>query len=107
MRRTSSRVACLAALLVCLPRGGCITGIVYQQTVEPLDVNFQETPAGSREGSASVKDLNLQYVRVMWDGNDIGRAAQKAGINEVLYADREVFMILGLWRQDYVRIYGR
>ncbi len=101
------RVLCLSAVLACLPLGGCIAGAIYQHTVEPLDVNLTETPVGVRTGDADVKDLTLSYVRIMWDGNDVAGAAKEAGIDEVFYADRETFQVLGIWRQEYVHIYGR
>lgn len=101
------RLRFLCPALACLPLGGCISGLIYQHTTAPLSVNFKDTPVGALEGKDDAKDLNLGYVRIVWDGNDIGGAARNAGINEIYYADVEEFSILGIWRQTYAHVYGK
>ncbi|MFK7741076.1 MAG: TRL domain-containing protein [Planctomycetota bacterium] len=97
----------LLGLLLCLPLGGCISGAIYQHTIEPLDVNYTNTPTGSKVGTSDRKGIEFNYLRLAWDGDDIAGTAKKAGMTEVHYADREVLSILGIWRQDYVHVYGR
>ena len=59
------------------------------------------------DGKGDLKDLNLGYVRIAWDGNDIAGAARAAGVQEVHHADLERFSILSIWNQDYVHVYGK
>ncbi|MBX3464816.1 MAG: hypothetical protein KF830_16735 [Planctomycetes bacterium] len=96
----------LGSVLACLPLQGCIVGAIYQSTIEPLDLNLRETPSGSTAGASDVKDLNLVYARIVWDGNDIAGAAKKAGITRIHHADIELFNVLGIWRQYWVHVYG-
>jgi hypothetical protein len=96
----------LALALACLPLHGCVAGAIYQRTIAPLDLNLRDTPAGSVDGEANLKDLNLTYVRIAWDGNDIAGAARKAGIARIHYADLEVLNVIGIWRQSWVHVHG-
>lgn len=102
-----ARLSLFAAALSCLPLGGCVAGLVYTHTTQPLDLNLRETPLGTLAGAQDSKDLDLRYIRIVWDGNDIASAAEAAGMNEVHFADLETLSILGVWRQDWVHVYGR
>jgi hypothetical protein len=96
-----------SSALLCLSLDSCIGGALYQHTTTPLSVNFDDTPVGVLDGKSDVKDLDLSYLRIMWDGNDIATTARNAGMTEVHYADHERFSILGIWSRDWVHIYGR
>lgn len=101
------RIRDLAAALACCSLGGCISGAIYQHTTQPFDLNLRDTPAGTQEGTADMKLFDFSYVRIAWDGDDIGGAAKKAGLSEIFYADLETLNILGIWRQEWVHVYGR
>ncbi len=92
---------CLALLL-----GGCSQGLLYTHTISPLSTNMDRTPTASRTGSGKVKHLQY-YTSVTWDSNAIGRIANESGIETIYFADLETHsVLLGIWRQFTVHVYG-
>src|SRR5262245_41547913 len=105
------RTALLAALL---PLCGCMTGVIYTHTFEPLQTNFHGQPVfrGKLErGESDIKDLRIPWpvsLEFRWHSNAIGDIAEREGLEEIYYADIEHLSILfSIWRQDTVHIYGR
>lgn len=83
------------------------TGLIYTHTREPLMINANATKvSGNNDSSGSVKDLQIQTLRVTWSDNSIGDIARKAGMDTVYYADMETMRILGFWTTQTVHIYG-
>ena len=102
--RLASSMACMA-IAACLP--SCLYGgAIYQRTTTPLDVNLRNTPAQKGDEAGDTKHFRF-YVEVNWDSNSIGDIAKKAGMERVYYADLTRFNVLGVWRQNYVTIYGK
>jgi len=108
------RVILLVPLLAALALGGCISGAIYQNTIEPLDTNFDRTQVFSERpdrGDGEVKHLALPiaYARLhfLWDSNAIGDIARRNGLETVHYADLERLNVLGVWRTYKVHVYGR
>jgi hypothetical protein len=58
-----------------------------------------------READDSVKTFQY-YVRVDWGDGAIGKIANEHGIKTVHYADLETLIILGIFTQYTVHIYG-
>ncbi len=83
-----------------------VSGCIYRHTVQPLTLNFRETPSAIREASGNTKKVTY-YVDVQWDKNGIGTIARKNGIEEVYYADIETLSVLNYWTQQWVHIYGK
>ena len=83
-----------------------VSGCIYRHTVEPLTLNFLDTPSAIREASGDTKKVTY-YVDVQWDKNGIGAIAQKNGFEEVYYADLETLSVLNYWTQQWVHIYGK
>ena len=82
-------------------------GLIYSHTWEPLMVNANATRVSGGNGSSgSVKELQIQSLRVTWSDNAIGDIARKAGLDTVYYADLEVLRVLTVWSQQTVHIYG-
>lgn len=84
------------------------TGLIYTHTWEPLTLNANATKvAGSNtESTGSVKDIQLQSIRITWSDNSIGAIARKAGMQKVYYADMETRRILMFWTTQTVHLYG-
>jgi hypothetical protein len=100
------RALLVAACLAALP--GCLSGYIYTHTVRPLTTDLHDTPVvpgpGVRSSLVQVRYSN--YIDVRVGNNGIGEIARQNGIARVYYADIEVFRILGIFTQTYVRIYG-
>jgi hypothetical protein len=102
--------ACM--LVACLGSTGCI----YNHTVMPLDVNFNETPVyQGRQGDwdSTWKTLRIPllfvpgYVQFDWGSSGIADAARAQGMTEIYYADLETLSVLGVWRQQWAIVYGK
>lgn len=102
-----SRLLLCLCLVLLLP--GCIRGLIYQHTIEPLSVNFDKTPVAAAKGGGAKGDVKhfRYYVDFMWNTNAIGEIAKENGIEEVYYADLEILRVAGVWAQYHVNIYGR
>ena len=82
-------------------------GLIYSHTREPLMINANATKVSGANGSSgSVKELQIQTLRVTWSDNAIGDIARKSGMDTVYYADLEVLRILAIWSTQTVHIYG-
>ena len=58
-------------------------------------------------GRGNMKQIEFQYVSIMWDDNAIGEIAKRGGIETIHYADLETRRyILGLWTRHTVHVYG-
>ena len=104
----------LAAMAVAPLLSGCITGLIYTHTVEPLDVNLSATPVHverAETGESAVSHINIPLTSVpidfLWNSNAIGDAMKRNGIEEVYYADLETLSVLRIWNEYTVHIYGR
>ena len=95
--------------VACLLLTGCVTGLIYEDIVEPLTTNFHDTPSGiGRAGGAEGDVKHIRYqVEVAWDSNAIGDIAKRSGIGTIYYADLETLSVLGIWNQEIVHVYGK
>lgn len=119
--RTRTRAGVLALILL----SGCVAaplpqfaeldfplpggiGRLYTHVVEPLDVDYHDSRVEPHHPSrGDIKRVTYSNLSVLWGTNGIGELGQRAGFTEVLYADLEVFSILGIWTQTWVHVYGR
>lgn len=96
----------LAALCAVVLQG-CVNGLVYTHTVRPLTTDMHDTPVVPGPGvRSSMIQVRYSYLDVRAGNNGIGEIARQNGIARVYYADIEVFRVLGVFTQTYVRIYG-
>ena len=101
-------IAACIALTACLQ--GCLYGgAIYQDTTTPFDVNLNNTDVHKEHETGETKRLiiPLAFIALTWDSNAIGDIAKKSGMQRVFYADKRVLNILGIWRQEFVTIYGK
>jgi len=103
--RTLAWTLFAAALFLLL--NGCVVGLIYTHVIEPLDVNADRTEIVPGSGEGDVKQIRYSLVDVSWNSNAIGDIARREGIETVYYADLETLsVLLGIWRQRTVHIYG-
>jgi len=89
---------------------GCVFGLVYHHTIEPLDLDHGDTPVFTHRmesGTADLKVVTYAYLGVAWDGFDLASAAKENGIAEIYYADLETLRVMFVWHRYWVHIYGR
>ncbi len=83
-------------------------GLLYTHTVRPLSRHrgaVDVAPTGAASGN--MKQIQFQYVSILWDDNAIGEIAKRGGIETIHYADLETrSYILGLWTRHTVHVYG-
>jgi len=83
-------------------------GLLYTHTVRPLTRHRDPVDAASASAaSGNMKQIQFQYVTIIWDDNAIGEIAKKGGIETIHYADLETrSYLLGLWTRNTVHVYG-
>ncbi len=97
----------LLAALCAVVLQGCLGGYLYTHTVRPLTTDLSNTPVVVGPGARStLVQVRYSYLDVRAGNNAIGEIARQNGIARVYYADIEVFRVLGIFTQSYVRIYG-
>ncbi len=97
-----------------LAASGCVSGLVYQRTVRPLDVNLSGSPVFKRDRNLTGEVRHLAFpigiisrIDILWDSNAIGDIARRSGMKEIYYADIETERVLTVWRIDTVHLYGK
>ncbi len=97
------------ALTACVLLGcsGCVSGLLYTHTIEPLSTDFDRTPVGETTAVGDVRQLRYSSFEVQWSSNAIGEIARRHGMQQVYYADLETLSVLGVWTQRWVLVYGR
>lgn len=83
-------------------------GLLYTHTVHPLS-RHRDPLAVVRTGAASgnMKEIEFQYVSILWDDKAIGDIAKKGGIETIHFADLETrSYLMGIWKRHTVHVYG-
>lgn len=83
-------------------------GLLYTHTVRPLSRHREAVDvAPTAAAIGNMKQIQFQYVSILWDDNAIGEIAKRGGIETIHYADLETrSYILGLWTRHTVHVYG-
>jgi hypothetical protein len=104
-------ILCMALLSAILLFAGCRgippRGLVYNHTLQPLDMNHRMTQREKARDRGDIKRFSYSVADVAWDSNAIGDIAKRNGFDVVYYADSERFSILGIWNQYTVHVYGK
>lgn len=82
-------------------------GFIYTRQTRPLMTNFDTTPVAVDSGSNDVKTFTVQNFDVAWGKEGLGAIARSKGIAELYYADLETTRLLGFFKRERVRVYGR
>ena len=100
------RIATLTLIAVLLV-SGCMSGVIYTHTWQPLTVDMDRTRVVSTGGSGDIKHIAIYMASVAWDSAAIGDIAKKQGLHELYFADLETFSVLRIWNQYTVHVYGQ
>jgi len=100
------RIATLALIAVLLI-SGCMSGVIYTHTWQPLTVDTDHTSVVSTAGAGDIKHIAIYMASVAWDSAAIGDIAKKQGLHELYFADLETFSVLRIWNQYTVHAYGK
>lgn len=90
-----------------VPGGGPLNGLVFTRTITPLTGDLHGAPVVQDSGQGDVKQIDYSYVRVQWSANGLGEIAKTNGFSEIYYADLETMTVLGVWKQQWARVYGK
>ncbi len=101
LRRLATTLTLAAPLLAT----GCLSGAIYTHVTVPLDVDLGRTPVHRAEARDSWNTLQY-YVRLDWGSDGLGDVAKRYGFTRIHYADLETLSVLGIWRQQWARVYG-
>lgn len=109
MKKIGTAVLLLALLLGAT---GCMGGVIYTHTVQPLTIDMHRTPVAATEKEGSIKLIKFPPLYnsvglVAWDDAAIGDVAKKQGMQEVFFADVETFSILSVWNVYTIHVYGK
>jgi hypothetical protein len=100
------RIATLTLIAVLLA-SGCMSGVIFTHTWQPLTVDMDRTRVVSTGGSGDIKHIAIYMASVAWDSAAIGNIAKKQGLHELYFADLETFSVLRIWNQYTVHVYGK
>ncbi|HTG02263.1 MAG TPA: TRL domain-containing protein [Nitrospirota bacterium] len=89
-----------------------LSGCLYVHTREPLTLDMHRTPVANVEKEGSIKLITFppftgDYKLIAWGTAAIGDVAKKEGMQEVYYADLEIFSVLRVWNEYTVHVYGK
>jgi hypothetical protein len=85
------------------------TAGVFANFKAPLTTDFDETPIGTRRGSATTYYVYEPFFTdfdIGWGDASIATAARRGGVSKVYYADYEYFSILGIYTSVTVHAHG-
>lgn len=92
---------------------GCAvgTGVIYTKVTEPLDINMNNTPFGSKYGESDITKVVEPFtgaqMAVEIYSNAIGDAARRADLKVIYYADlRREEILFGIFQKRTVLVYG-
>jgi predicted ATP-grasp superfamily ATP-dependent carboligase len=95
-----------AVATLALSTSGCApVGVIYSNTTVPLDIDYDQTRLAQLSDTADTRSIQY-YIRVEWGDASIGHIAQEYGFEKIHYADLSTLSVLGVWRQQFVTIYG-
>jgi len=105
------KIARFTVLLLILPLAGCLSGRLYHDVVEPLSVNFNNTPVGSKRcvlNTHRVKEPFSGYgISAEWDSAAAADQLRGAGISKVCYTELHTFSILwDVYTRKQIIVYG-
>ncbi len=104
--KSNLRIYC-CLLLVTAMMGCHPYGAVFHHTISPLDLNMSQTPTGLKANRrGDIKHFRYNLIDLSAGTNGIGDIARKQGMKTIYFAELEKLSILGIWKQEFVRVYG-
>lgn len=95
---------CIVALM--------LPGCLYVHTVQPLTPDMHRTPLSKVEKTGTMSVITVPpvfggYPLAAWGNDAIGKVAKQEGMTEVYFADMELMIILGIWNEYTIHVYGK
>lgn len=88
-------------------------GWIYTNVSSPMTTDFNQTPVGPSLKMASASKTKYFYVPFTygilsfgWDDAEIRQIALDAGITDIAYVEHSRMMILGIYGEFGVHVYG-
>ena len=99
---------CLLLWLLSMFMGCSPYGVVYHHTIRPLSTNMSQTPLATTriDSRGDIKRFRYNVIDFSAGTNGIGDIARKQGLETIYFAELEKLSILGIWKQEFVRVYG-
>jgi hypothetical protein len=105
------KVSCVGVLGFALLATGCAMAsapvippvALVQNYKAPLDIDYQETQLGTRQGSASTHSILGLFA---WGDGSTRAAAQDGGVTTIRSADYEFFTVLGVYSKYTTVVHG-
>jgi len=96
----SSRLSCVAVLLIALTAPGCL----FADVVTPLDIDVNVTGLGDKEGRANAYSILWLFS---WGDRGTKAAAENGGLTVVNHMDiQNVVVLFGLYVRQTTIVYG-
>ncbi len=103
MRRFSMAVGVVTVMLL-------LSGCLYVHTFRPLTQDMHRTPVTAYEKTGTIRLITWPLNNaplVAWGNAAVGAVAKEQGMQEVYFADLEIFSVMRLWNEYTVHVYGR
>jgi hypothetical protein len=89
-----------------------LPGCIYVHTLQPLTMNMDRTPVSQAEKQGVARVISFPHYPgktdlVAWGNVAIGQVAKEQGMQEVYFADLEIFSVLRIWNEYTVHVYGK
>jgi hypothetical protein len=94
-------------------------GFIFTKVAAPLDFEFpspgtptrQDDDSGLKKGESNTHFIRIPFVRfrpsVAWERISVAETARAADIQTLHYADYEILIVLGIYAEYRLRVYGR
>jgi len=87
-----------------------LSGCLYVHTFQPLTQDMHRTPVSAYEKTGTIRLITWPLNNaplVAWGSAAIGEVAKEQGMQEVYFADLEIFSVMRIWNEYTVHVYGR
>ncbi|MBX3728336.1 MAG: hypothetical protein KF858_04055 [Candidatus Sumerlaeia bacterium] len=93
-------------------------GFIFTKVAAPLDFEFpspgtstrQGSDPGLKQGESNTHFIRIPFVRfrpsVAWERISVAETARAANIQTLHYADYEILIVLGIYAEYRLRVYG-
>ena len=87
-----------------------LSGCLYVHTFQPLTQDMHRTPVSAYEKTGTIRLITWPLNNaplVAWGSAAIGEVAKEQGMQEVYFADLEIFSVMRIWNEYTVHVYGK
>jgi len=87
-----------------------LSGCLYVHTFQPLTQDMRRTPVSAYEKTGTIRVITWPLNNaplVAWGSAAVGEVAKEQGMQEVYFADLEIFSVMRIWNEYTVHVYGK